>query len=323
MHCLQDMIKVADISRRDFQKLIFYYYADHYINFKDLITDLYRIYKTRIWLSAVNPASFSQHAMGQPPSGIGPGAITYNGGIDQSYAMAYGPDPDPYGAVRPYSIGYDTYTPNYPGIPGVANSFAGGNGQLSPFGAAQAAGNFQPATDASAVAPSVQPGASQTGSMSDYSYYYDRNGGSSEYGMPFSPADTPAPSSASTNPAAAMPFNPYAGQRYGHGPTGQAPYAGPMTPISPWNNTNSPMNPASAGLGRQADVPLPIGTRPFSNGSAQTPFTALRSGRSFINGANDGSNQSPSRGAYLNSYMQQLNMQDPSASHTDELSRER
>lgn len=51
---------------RDFQKLIFYYYADHYINFKALITDLYRIYKTRIWLSAINPESFPHHATAQP-----------------------------------------------------------------------------------------------------------------------------------------------------------------------------------------------------------------------------------------------------------------
>ncbi|GIZ42965.1 hypothetical protein CKM354_000621200 [Cercospora kikuchii] len=110
----------------DFQKLIFYYYADHYINFKDLITELYRIYKTRIWLSAINPASFSQHAMGQPPSGIGPGAVApYNPyATNQGYTMAYGEDRDPYGAQMPYRIPYETYTPNYPAIPGVTNSFA-------------------------------------------------------------------------------------------------------------------------------------------------------------------------------------------------------
>lgn len=110
---------------RDFQKLIFYYYAEHYINFKDLITELYRIYKTRIWMSAINPASFSQSAIGQPPSGIGPGAVAsyQQNSLNNSYTMMYGPDPDPYGAVPPYTIGYDTYTPNYPAIPGVANSF--------------------------------------------------------------------------------------------------------------------------------------------------------------------------------------------------------
>ncbi|KAF2773262.1 PSP1-domain-containing protein [Teratosphaeria nubilosa] len=111
----------------DFQKLIFYYYADHYINFKDLITDLYRIYKTRIWLSAVNPASFSQHALGQPPSGVGPGAIMAYGntaGLNESYTMAYGQDPDPYGARAPYPVPTQSYDPNYPSIPGIANSFA-------------------------------------------------------------------------------------------------------------------------------------------------------------------------------------------------------
>ena len=130
--------RVSNIDFRDFQKLIFYYYADHYINFKDLITELYRIYKTRIWLSAINPASFSQHALGSPPSGIGPGALSGQEHMD-AYSTT-GQDPDPYGAVPPYQIGYDTYTPNYPAIPGVLNSFHNaprgsfiGGSQLSPL----------------------------------------------------------------------------------------------------------------------------------------------------------------------------------------------
>lgn len=115
--------------------MIFYYYADKYINFKDLITELYRIYKTRIWMSAVNPASFSQHAIGQPPSGIGPGAVPpYNAyNLDDSYTMAYGKDGDPYGARMPYNIDFATYTPNYPSIPGIANSFAPSPYQASPY----------------------------------------------------------------------------------------------------------------------------------------------------------------------------------------------
>lgn len=154
------------LLHRDFQKLIFYYYADHYINFKDLITELYRIYKTRIWLSAINPASFSQHALGQPPSGIGPGAVpSYNQQLNNAYTMAYGPDPDPYGAVPPYRIGYDTYTPNYPGIPGVANSFA------PP--AAQGA-QLVPYATGDASTPSVPPGVVPTGTAADYNYYYER-----------------------------------------------------------------------------------------------------------------------------------------------------
>ncbi|KIW20893.1 hypothetical protein PV08_01472 [Exophiala spinifera] len=42
----------------DSKKLTFYYFADSYINFNALVTDLFKIYKTRIWMSAINPASF-------------------------------------------------------------------------------------------------------------------------------------------------------------------------------------------------------------------------------------------------------------------------
>jgi hypothetical protein len=43
---------------RDGKKLTFYYFADTYINFNSLVTDLFKVYKTRIWMSAINPASF-------------------------------------------------------------------------------------------------------------------------------------------------------------------------------------------------------------------------------------------------------------------------
>lgn len=40
------------------------------------MTDLFKIYKTRIWMSAINPASFATPTAGlQPPSGVGPGAL--------------------------------------------------------------------------------------------------------------------------------------------------------------------------------------------------------------------------------------------------------
>ncbi|KAJ9495146.1 hypothetical protein H2202_009396 [Exophiala xenobiotica] len=42
----------------DSKKLTFYYFADSYINFNNLVTDLFKVYKTRIWMSAINPASF-------------------------------------------------------------------------------------------------------------------------------------------------------------------------------------------------------------------------------------------------------------------------
>ena len=53
---------------------------------------------------------------------MSPGALPNHDNVDP-YATT-GQDPDPYGAVPLYRIGYDTYTPNYPGIPGVVNSFA-------------------------------------------------------------------------------------------------------------------------------------------------------------------------------------------------------
>ncbi|KAJ5084739.1 hypothetical protein NUU61_009318 [Penicillium alfredii] len=56
----------------DWKKLTFYYFADSYINFNSLVTDLFKIYKTRIWMSAINPASF----VTPPGPGLqGPGAM--------------------------------------------------------------------------------------------------------------------------------------------------------------------------------------------------------------------------------------------------------
>jgi hypothetical protein len=62
----------------DYHKLTYFYYAESYVNFNELVTDLFKQYKVRIWMSAVNPASVVNPAgMNQvpPPSAIGPGAI--------------------------------------------------------------------------------------------------------------------------------------------------------------------------------------------------------------------------------------------------------
>lgn len=62
---------------RDWKKLTFFYFADSYINFNPLVTDLFKIYKTRIWMSAINTA-----AIGSPggshhlPNGPGHGAFS-------------------------------------------------------------------------------------------------------------------------------------------------------------------------------------------------------------------------------------------------------
>ncbi|KAF2706460.1 PSP1-domain-containing protein [Pleomassaria siparia CBS 279.74] len=60
----------------DYHKLIFYYFAKEYVNFNELVTELFKLYKVRIWMSAVNPDSVINPAgLMQQPSAIGPGAL--------------------------------------------------------------------------------------------------------------------------------------------------------------------------------------------------------------------------------------------------------
>ena len=77
----------------DHHKLTYYYYADTYVNFNELVTDLFKQYKVRIWMSAVNPASVINPAgimSVQPPSAIGPGAIVHNAGRPQGVGYGFG-----------------------------------------------------------------------------------------------------------------------------------------------------------------------------------------------------------------------------------------
>lgn len=39
----------------DHQKLTIYYISDEYVRFKELVNNIYKIYKMRIWMSSVNP----------------------------------------------------------------------------------------------------------------------------------------------------------------------------------------------------------------------------------------------------------------------------
>ena len=57
--------------------MTFYYFADSYINFNPLVTDLFKIYKTRIWMSAISQLSLPAPSAGlQLPVGRGPGAFS-------------------------------------------------------------------------------------------------------------------------------------------------------------------------------------------------------------------------------------------------------
>ncbi|KAK5953190.1 hypothetical protein OHC33_005758 [Knufia fluminis] len=72
----------------DGKKLTFYFFSNEYINFNSLVTDLFKMYKTRIWMSAINPASFQS-----PVSSLGITPIYGNAGLGvtntQSTPTAY------------------------------------------------------------------------------------------------------------------------------------------------------------------------------------------------------------------------------------------
>lgn len=63
----------------DRRKLTFYYYASQRIDFRELVRDLFKIYKTRIWMCASNPTSMANAnvplgapgATGEPKAQIG------------------------------------------------------------------------------------------------------------------------------------------------------------------------------------------------------------------------------------------------------------
>jgi hypothetical protein len=77
----------------DYHKLTYYYFAEAYVNFNELVTDLFKQYKVRIWMSAVNPASVVNPAglmQVQPPSAVGPGAIMHSNAANTSHAVGPG-----------------------------------------------------------------------------------------------------------------------------------------------------------------------------------------------------------------------------------------
>lgn len=189
--------------------------------------------------------------MGQPPSGIGPGALgPYNPyGLNNGYTMAYGEDRDPYGAQMPYNIGYQTYNPNYPSIPGVTNSFA----------------------------PSTYSGGTP----------YDQYGAQISNGMVAHQPRAPVQMAAGGTPRAIVSTD-YSQDLTGHGHTerddnesirarnasqqygqmfGQAYGEGPQTTVSPSLDSEQPLFqgtsfiPAATPARRQITMPQPIGTR--------------------------------------------------------------
>jgi hypothetical protein len=78
---IQVILYVASLTNpRDYHKLTYYYYAESYVNFNELVTDLFKQYK-------VNPAGMAQVP---PPSAIGPGAIMNSQGSNTPLAVGPG-----------------------------------------------------------------------------------------------------------------------------------------------------------------------------------------------------------------------------------------
>ncbi|KAL1306227.1 hypothetical protein AAFC00_004318 [Neodothiora populina] len=109
----------------DWKKLTFYFFAEHYQNFNALVTDLYKVYKVRIWMSAINPTTYPSPS-NKPPSTIGPGAMEgRDTPMDQHVGMYT--DPDPHGALPP-ALNPSTATYNELAKDATACGFVGGNG---------------------------------------------------------------------------------------------------------------------------------------------------------------------------------------------------
>ncbi|KAG6010287.1 hypothetical protein E4U21_007336 [Claviceps maximensis] len=121
----------------DWKKLTFYYFADTYINFNSLVVDLFKIYKTRIWMSAINPASFASPTLGiQAPSGIGPGAVGVNRTpVGERRQTPQSQDQQPQALARNYRPAFTQSFAGDRGIPSVSNytqaNYAYGNGPFS------------------------------------------------------------------------------------------------------------------------------------------------------------------------------------------------
>jgi hypothetical protein len=130
---------------RDSKKLTFFYFADSYINFNSLVTDLFKVYKTRIWMSAINPASFQTptSSLGLTPAPPAQHFQGTEGGARRSHGYDSRRQPGPMGYDGTYegeqsirgSYMAQPYQPFQPSI-GASSAMPpfGANLQSDPFG---------------------------------------------------------------------------------------------------------------------------------------------------------------------------------------------
>jgi len=62
---------------RDRRKLTYYFQADRRIDFRELVRELFKIYKTRIWMCSVEEAR-GQELKNQAPSSVAAAMAIYN-----------------------------------------------------------------------------------------------------------------------------------------------------------------------------------------------------------------------------------------------------
>ena len=70
----------------DYQKLNYFYYAETYVNFNDLVVDLFKLYKTRVWMWLVNPTTVVKPASPMQvslPSPTRPSVIINSNALNQ------------------------------------------------------------------------------------------------------------------------------------------------------------------------------------------------------------------------------------------------
>lgn len=144
---------------RDWKKLTFYYFADTYINFNALVTDLFKIYKTRIWMSAINPASFATPTAGLNPQGM------YGQSPLGDHRRAH--DYKPFGPSMNQGVSPGAFAeqPNRDGMLGQGNSMRGS--YIDPYQSFNIGGRPDPGY---AQTPQTDPFSSYTPSSSSYGF---------------------------------------------------------------------------------------------------------------------------------------------------------
>ncbi|KAI4607941.1 hypothetical protein J4E80_009337 [Alternaria sp. BMP 0032] len=197
----------------DYHKLTYFYYAESYVNFNELVTDLFKQYKVRIWMSAVNPASVVNPAgMSQipPPSAIGPGAIitSNSGNASSSVGPGFGSNThrpaQQYGQARTqgnygnYDDGFHAFSHQIPAYP------------------TQPSYNMQPWSHGQQMQQQMYrnyyPNVTASGSPMNYGAgaYYPPSTYTSSYGGGYGPATTTAGYAASRN------YTSSTGHAFGH-----------------------------------------------------------------------------------------------------------